>query len=109
MKTAGRARYQQVQMNLENEFLKGNYQYPSDVKSTYSMLSNWKRTTVHSEQPMTDGLSFAQEGSATEDTRGKIGPKDRSKERWYQCGKLGHYAYEKDKCPPKKEKSSADR
>lgn len=107
-----KARFQEVSTNLENEFLKGNDQYPIDLTTAYNMLSNWRTTTVYREAPSADGLSFAQgvvpagDGSKTT-TDGTLSStkttRDRSKDTCHACGKLGHHAWEKNKCEKAKE------
>lgn len=40
IQAADKSRYQQVVVNLENEFLKNNNQYDEDVTAAYNMLEN---------------------------------------------------------------------
>ena len=61
IQSADRARYQQVAVNLENEFRKNNNQYPCDITAAYNMLTNWKHSTALKDHPVSDGVNFAQE------------------------------------------------
>lgn len=98
IQSADKARYQQVAVNLENEFLKNNDQYPCDITAAYSMLTNWKHTGLVGDPPVADGVNFAQEneGGGTGGASGtnRKGNRDRSNDICRKCGKRGHHALE---------------
>lgn len=100
---ADRARFANVSIYLENEFIAGSDKWPEDVTAAYNFLENWRQRVTNVEAPPSDGASFAQ-GSVSADGSERSGPtkapKDRSKMRCYGCGKLGHIKPE-GKCKPK--------
>ena len=97
IQSADKARYQQVAINLENEFLKNNDQYPSDITGAYNMLTNWKHSAAMRDHPVTDGVNFAQEtesaGASGVTRANRRGPRDRSKYICLERGKRGHHAW----------------
>ena len=100
--SADKARFGEVATDLQNEYLKGTDQYPSDITAAYKMLSNWRASTKYRETPSNNVLSFAQ-GSMNEGQpsnphgRGKTLQRDRSKDKCHKCGQIGHHAWE-NKC-----------
>lgn len=110
IQSAEKARYQQVSINLENEFLKNNDQYPADVTQAYSMLDNWKSTGTQREQPAgAEGLTFAQDGrSSGAGEHKRTRPRDRSRDVCHSCGLEGHHQWEKDKCEAARKKRAAE-
>lgn len=102
---ADKARYANVMIYLENEFVAGSDKFPKDVTTAYNYLENLKRGVFYTDTPSNDGVSFAQsEGSADRDGRDHQagqpkGTKDRSHIQCFRCGEYGHYQNE-GKCKP---------
>lgn len=57
---ADRSRYQEVEADLENDFLKGLDRYPADVTAAYNRLMGWTKSNGVKESPYNDGISFPQ-------------------------------------------------
>lgn len=81
-------RYRVVLEGLENQYLKGENQYPTDVTAAFNMLQNWKsKSKATDNAPYNDGINFAQGAEHSSDQND-----DNSTDRCYRCGKPGPYA-----------------
>lgn len=80
---ADKARFSNVAVYLENEYVTGSDEFPKDVTAAYNFLENWKRTTVHVDTPSNDGVRFAQTGAPAYSGKTR---KDLSHIQCYGCG-----------------------
>ena len=55
-----RKRYGRLLEELENDFTKGNSNYPTDLVTAYRMISEYKNCQTRSSVPESDGVAFAQ-------------------------------------------------
>lgn len=102
---ADNARYGELKTDLENEFTKGNNQYPTTLTKALQLLTNYKsnknKTPNTKNQNVNNNTSFAQQGKK----KGK-----QYDDSWHKdatcnhCGKKGHI---KPNCPELKEEQQA--
>lgn len=102
--SADKGRYGTLLADLENQFARGNNQYPTDLSAAYSMLVGYRAPPAFStprrnpaglprsaDQPPV-GLTFAQTGSPIAGTDGVSHPEITC----YACQHQGHYS---NSCP----------
>lgn len=95
---ADRNRYAKLVEELENDYVKGNDHYPTDLTEAYNLLLHWKhdpRNMMRGLGSGDDGVTFGQQGNAED--KGKK-EKDLSKITCFNCQEKGHYA---NKCTNK--------
>jgi hypothetical protein len=103
LKRADQQRYGGLWNELENNFTRGQDQYPADLTSAYNMLLNYKATSTpqhtrrarQREETTTDdlsGVSFLQQGAPVPGANGQL----HATITCYRCQGRGHYA---DQCP----------
>lgn len=90
---ADRARYQEIEADLENQYLKGIDQYPVDVTGAYNRLMEWTKMDNTKVAPYNDGISFPQGAEPAFKKHGN----SKQDDRCFKCGKLGHHKWE-NKC-----------
>ncbi|MHA7927606.1 MAG: reverse transcriptase domain-containing protein, partial [Marinobacter sp.] len=107
-----RRRYHQLIVDLENDFTRGQKNYPKTITDAYNLLVNWRNPNYvpHKGGTATGELAFVQDGHAVDgdgytlvQKNGK--PRDKANVICYNCGKKGHYSNE---CPDKEAKPDAD-
>ena len=94
LKRANRKYYGSLQSDLENQYSRGNDQYPTDLTASCNLLVNYRQTSYtpkvyrHGDKDII-GMAFLQNGkSATPGTNGKVHPGITC----YTCSALEHYA-----------------
>jgi Zinc knuckle len=114
LRNADPARYQSLVVDLENQYTRGNNQFPSDLPTAYTLLSKYctvershekkpghhqtpttpmqKTEETEQAQPVESGLTFAQPSKKVPATDGTVSPEVRC----YKCDRSGHYA---NQCP----------
>lgn len=93
---ADRGRYAKLIEELENDFVKGADNYPTDLTEAYNLLLHWKhdpRNLMRGLGSGDDDVAFGQHGDSEDKPK-----KDISKVTCYHCQEKGHYA---NKCPKK--------
>ena len=55
-----RKRYGRLLEELENDYTKGNSNYPTDLVTVYKMIREYKNWQPHSSVPESDGVAFVQ-------------------------------------------------
>lgn len=92
------ARYGEVARELQNDFLKGKDNYPTDITAAYAMLASWRQwsKTRDKASPL-DGVAYSMEGESQESGRAEgttlatSGRKrDVSQMTCNNCGKKSH-------------------
>ena len=86
---------------LENDFTKGNSNYPTDLVTAYRMISEYKNWQPRSSVPEFDGVAFAQRTRGQTNNFNQIEDWMKDKE-CYKCGQKGHIA---TVCPGKEKQS----
>ena len=56
-----RKRYGRLLEELENDYTKGNSNYPTNLVTVYRMVSEYKNWQTRSSVPESDGLAFEQQ------------------------------------------------
>ena len=93
---SNRQRYGQLKQDLENDYLKGHTNYPSNMIEAQKLLVNYKGSPRNGQQSQRNRQTGSNDGVAFAQTGGQ-GPK--SEARCWKCNKKGHLAYE-GKCKP---------
>ena len=93
---SNRQRYGQLRQDLENDYLKGHANYPTDMIEARKLLTNYKNLSKSSGQQSNQYRKQSNDGVAFAQADGN-GPK--SEARCWKCNKKGHFAYE-NKCKP---------
>jgi hypothetical protein len=95
LKRVDRRRFGALWADLENQFTRGNDQYPVDLASAYSLLTDYKVTEnarcYVEPPPETSGMTFLQASEAVAGTDGILFEHIKC----FRCQKKGHLA---DKC-----------
>ena len=99
-----RKRYIRFPEELENGYTKGNSNYPTDLVTTYRMISEYKNWQPSSSVPESDGVAFAQQTRGRPNNVNQIEDWIKDKE-CYKCGQKGHIA---TVCPAKKSKNDLE-
>ena len=93
-----RKRYVRLLEELENDYTKGNSNYPTNLVTAYRIISEYKNWQPHSSVPESYGVMFAQRTRGRPNNVNQI--KDWMKDKeCYKCGQKGHIA---TVCPAKK-------
>ena len=106
LRQADRKRFGALWADLENQFSRGNDQYPPDLTAAYSMLVNYKTAPQEQRRPLANtpttnpsgpkleetGLTFAQAGTPVAGSDGAT----YKNVTCFRCDAIGHYA---DRCP----------
>ena len=101
---ADKRRYGKLQEELENDFTKGNDNYPTDLVKAYHMLSEYKHYVPKPTPIDTNEVAFVQ-------TEKEKKAAKQAKEEWMKtatchgCGKKGHI---KPNCPQKDTEDDSD-
>jgi hypothetical protein len=105
--SSDRGRYGRLIEGLENDFIQGQDRYPKNVAAAFSLLTNWKQSTMRTTEMPNEGVSFlntddhdeeeseialATDGQPKTNYKGKNF--DKAKVTCHKCGKKGHYAPE---------------
>ena len=103
---APRGRYSKLVEELQNDFNKGNYDYPVDMKEDYNLLLNYKTSHSKSEVRLVEDSEKVLFANVIGDKGGGgSGACGKRKVRCYCCGKIGHIDRE---CPDQKEGGADD-
>ena len=100
-----RKRYGRLLEELENDYTKGNSNFPTNLVTAYRMISEYKNWQPRSSVSESDGVAFAQR------TRGRPNNNINQIEDWmkgkecYKCGQKGHIA---TVCPSNKRNNDLD-
>ena len=84
-----RKQYGRLLEELENNYTKGNSNYPTDLVTAYRMISEYKNWQPHSSVPESDGVAFAQVTIGKPKNVNQIEDWMKDKE-CYKCGQKVH-------------------
>jgi hypothetical protein len=85
---ADRGRYSRLIEEVENAFLKGNNDYPTNPTEAYNLLVNYQTYNKNKREQVTGGLD--QVTFVTDGKRLKTG-NEYPHIKCFKCGKMGHY------------------
>ncbi|KAI2491042.1 Reverse transcriptase (RNA-dependent DNA polymerase) [Fragilaria crotonensis] len=90
---ADKARFSHLMENLENDFLQGHDNFPTDLNMAYNLLSNWKQ---HVDVNYVKNAGAAGEVSFVNADAAKKDKTPRAQITCHRCRQKGHYASECD-------------
>ena len=56
-------RYGRVEEELENDYTKGNNNYPADMVNSYQLINEYKSWTSRTSLPEVSGVTYSQQGN----------------------------------------------
>ncbi|KAI2499082.1 Reverse transcriptase (RNA-dependent DNA polymerase) [Fragilaria crotonensis] len=90
---ADKARFSHLMENLENDFLQGHDNFPTDLNMAYNLLSNWKQ---HVDVNYVKNAGANGEVSFVNADAGKKDKTPKAQITCHRCRQKGHYASECD-------------